>query len=198
MEIDSAAFANIATDFGKIVLALDDMGVRLADGFGDNVPEITPENVWFNGLSKCGHRKNSEVSIPWPSDKATGGVGSSVTAVSGHWFAGSLLDKRCCNGDCSYETMNFPRVMPKERYMQAGTEPRNLGLWFACCKTAYRPYDVAVTAFLIIAKHQLRTKIAVASDGVDCNWEDGRQLCQQILDYGAPYHIDAEGDLQYV
>lgn len=51
----------IVNDFNKIVLVLDDMGVRLADGFGENTPEINSDRLWFNGLAKCGHSPNQEV-----------------------------------------------------------------------------------------------------------------------------------------
>jgi hypothetical protein len=55
--------------------------------------------------------------------------------------------------------------------------------YFACTKTAYKPYDVAVTAFLILAKHHLGDAIKVSTDGEPKDWEDGRMLCEAVLGY---------------
>ena len=61
---------------------------------------------------------------------------------------------------------------------------------FGFCKTAQKPYDTAVTAVLIVAKHHFKDDIAVTSDGQDEDWEEGRQLCAKILGYGDEYHMD--------
>lgn len=186
ISIPSNKMQPIANDFGKVVLALDDMGVHLADGFGKNAPEISAETIWFNGLENCGHRKNEEVSIPWPDRKANG-VNSRIEPISGQWFAGSLLSTRTCNGDCSYETFHFPAEMDKSGYLQ--TDDKRKDLYFNCCKTAFRPYDLAVTAFLIIAKHHLGEDIIVNSDGEDEHWIDAKRLCQAFLGYGEQFRM---------
>lgn len=179
----------IAGDFARLVLALDDMGVKIADGLGHGTPTITPELVWFNGVENCGHAKNESVSIPWPDARASG-VNDSRNPVSGSWFAGALLSTRTCNGDCSYETFNFPREMEADSYWQSNE--RHKDLFFNCTKTAFRPYDLAVTAFLIIAKHHLGERIIVSSDGEDENWMEAKQVCQAFLDYGMEYRLDEE------
>lgn len=191
-EIGKPEMAAIVTDFNKLVLILDDMGVKLADGFGENAPEITDERVWFNGSQSCGHARNSEISIPWPSAGACG-IGHNSTAVNGNWFAGSMLQTRACDGDCSYETFHFPRVMaPEDIEWQTERDP-DRKLFFECTKTAFRPYDVAVTAFLVIAKHYLADLIEVTSDGKDEFWRDAKNLCQFHLGYGFDFQMTGEG-----
>jgi len=74
-------------------------------------------------------------------------------------------------------------------------KPNEKNLYFECCKTAFRPYDLAVISFLIIAKHYLKNNIIVSSDGEDCHWFDGKMLCQMILGYGLEYTINEEGKL---
>ena len=191
LEINPATFRRIATDFGKIVLALDDAGVKLADWEGKGIPEISEEVISFNGLENCGHTPNSEIVIPWPT-KDAGGIKHSMVSEAGRWFAGTLLSARTCNGHCDYESFVFPRVTEKKQWY----EPKADGLQFECCKTAFRPYDLGVTAFLIIAKHHLGDKLRVSSDGEDQHWEEGRNICQAFLGYGERYHLtrDAKGD----
>lgn len=188
-KISEADMQAIAGDFARLVLALDDMGVKIADGHGAGTPEITPALVCFNGVANCGHAKNEEITIPWP-DKQAHGVNEGGNAVSGSWFGGALLSTRTCNGDCSYETFYFPAEMSKDSFWQENN--RNRELFFNCTKTAYRPYDLAVTAFLVIAKHHLRENIIVSSDGEDENWVEAKQVCQAFLDYGMEFKMEDE------
>lgn len=187
--ISPKAFALIGADFNKIILALHDAGVQLGDAHGKDSPTVERDFIGFNGLEHCGHAANSDISIPWPSDTA-GGIGSNATAIDGEWFAGSTLQHRTCNGDCSYESLWFERVMKPELWQ----EPEN-GLYFECCKTAFRPYDLAVTAFLLIAKHYLKDKIAVSTDGEQPQWDDARRLCYIHLGYGPEYVLGKESEL---
>src|SRR6266849_2075979 len=53
--IPQAAMCAIADDFGRVVLTLDDAGIKLSGGHGEDAPHITPEGVCFNGLSNCEH-----------------------------------------------------------------------------------------------------------------------------------------------
>jgi hypothetical protein len=186
-EIDAAKFAAIRKDFEKLIIALDDMDVRLGDGHGENLPVLTDDAIIFNGLANCGHRKDKSIVIPWPSRDAVGGVNATAEPNDGTWFAGTILNTRTCDGDCSYETLYFPRKFPDNYYFQPDEERPDL--FFFCCKTAYRPYDIAVTAFLIVAKHHLGDDIKVSSDGEDRDWYDAKQLCQLHLGYGVDYEI---------
>jgi hypothetical protein len=65
-----------------------------------------------------------------------------------------------------------------------------VGKYFGFCKTAFKPYDWAVTAFLIIAKHYLGDRILVHSDGTSANWHDARLICQIELGYGMEFKGD--------
>jgi hypothetical protein len=167
------------------------MGVKLGNGLGEGVPVITDEKIYFNGLAACGHPANSNIVIPWPTKDAGGVNQVGREGAVGTWFAGTTLDTRTCDGDCSYETMGFPAVMPKDSYFQEHDHLK--GLFFECCKTAFRPYDLAVTAFLIIAKHHLGEKIHVSSDGEDEQWNEGKFLCYVHLGYGPEYVMTEDG-----
>ncbi len=187
-EIDQKDFVNIVDDFRRILPKIQEAGVILADGHGQGQPVISYDRVWFNGSSKCGHPKNEAITIPWPTKNA-GGIANPFIedAQKGHWFAGAEIEKRVCDGDCSYEIFLFDRILNLSDY----SEPEN-GRYFDCTKTAFRPYDLAVITFLIIAKHYLKEKIKVSSDGEDCHWFDGKMLCQMELGYGLRFIMGKE------
>ena len=187
-EIDQRDFVNIVDDFKKVLSKILEAGVILAGGLGEGEPIITYNEVIFNGARKCGHPKNEEIVIPWPSKNA-GGIANPFKedALAGQWFAGAEIEKRVCNGDCSYETLFFPRARKISDY----DDPKD-GLFFDCTKTAFRPYDLAVITFLVIAKHYLGDKIKVKSDGEDCHWFDGKMLCQMELGYGFNFIMKEE------
>lgn len=180
-------YAAIISDFKKIIPVLaEKYDIRLAgpDGYGD--PIINDNEVSFNGPVNCGHPENHELTIPWPS-KDAGGV--MIGGIVGDWFAGSVINTRMCNGDCSYETFYFPR-----KYLPLEWEkPNSAGFYFQFCKTAFRPYDLAVTAFLLIAKHHLQNRIKVSSDGEDAHWFDAKLICQMELGYGMDYVLSPRG-----
>ena len=126
----------IVADFTKLLPTFEELGIKLADWQGRGKPEASLKCVWFNGAENCGHPKNSCIVIPWPTTDAHG-IGTSEEAESGNWFAGTTLNTRCCDGDCSYETFMFARDISKEEFLQPSDEHK--GLYFACCKTAFRP-----------------------------------------------------------
>jgi len=123
--------------------------------------------------------------------------------VSGTWFAGLKLRQRTCGGDCSHETFDLPLEIEKDdwqkpveeisHYDQYGkpvyNDKEEVGLYFDCCKTAYKVYDLAVIICLIIAKHHLKEEIIVSSDGSLDNWQDGMLICQKILGYGLDFKL---------
>ena len=108
--------------------------------------------------------------------------------VSGSWFAGVKLCSRACDGDCSYETFCL------ERRQKDGQLEKD-GRIFNFCKTAFRPYDIAVTACLLIAKHVLQDEIIVRTDGDDSGWFDAKMLCQSLFGYGLEYEV-VEGEIR--
>lgn len=190
-EISQNDFNCILMDFKKVLPEIENAGIILGDGLGENEPVFNNQEIMFNGLHNCGHKKDEEISIPWPSKNA-GGVANAwkEDAKSGTWFAGIELEKRVCNGHCDYETFSFPRILRPEKWQK----PEN-GLYFEFCKTAFRPYDLAVIVILIIAKHILNENIKVSSDGEDIHWADGKYFCQMFLGYGLEYKINEEGNL---
>ena len=216
-EFDKKEFANVAKDFKKMVTPLKHLGVVLADGWGDNHPRIAPTKIIFNGLEKCGHEER-DLGITWPSDKAIGiiknGVGTKLREITNsQWFAGAQLETRACGGDCSHETFSlFKTFNPiNKRYdgSEYVTEPQGvygswtdskgkktknkaniIGKFFDCCKTAYKPYDLAVTICLVIAKHYLKNDITISSDGNITHWQEAMQLCQHFLGYGEDFTLD--------
>lgn len=191
-EYAPGAFSPIVADFRKLLPYLKEAGIGLAGGFGEGEPKVTEEEVWFNGLENCGHAE-SDLGITWPAAKARGVslavAQSSAPPVTGHWFAGALLGSRSCGGDCSHETLYFPRVRQPHEWEK---EPEKGGFYFDFCKTAYKPYDLAVTAFLIIAKHHLGDEIRVSSDGDRDQWQDTMRLCETVLGYGYEFALEED------
>jgi hypothetical protein len=188
-EIDKGSFFSITADFQRMVLTLDDLGVRLAGPLGEGLPEIDADHIAFNGIWHCGHPKNEAIVIPFPAANGSG-VGSSIDAVDGSYFGvGTLLRHRACDGNCSYETFSFSR--------RCGDPAKLVNGRFAdSCKTAFRPYDLAVQCVLLIAKHHLRDRIGVWSGGSDFHWNDARRLCYLHLDYPlVQYRIDRNSGL---
>ena len=189
-EITPELYDKIVEDFKSLLPTFKVLDVKLGDGLGENSPVLDTENVFFNGLSKCGHKANASIVIPWPADKTKfGSAPSSDQALVGSWFAGALLDQRTCNGDCSYETFALPRVFSTDGYFSQNDE----GRYFAFCKTAFRPYDLAVTTFLVIAKHYLGDKIDVSSDGEMQHWIDAVMMCETAFGYGNDFRLQNQG-----
>jgi hypothetical protein len=185
-EISFSPFSAIVKDFKTLLPLFKVLDVKLADGRGEGEPVITDEEITFNGSVHCGHPVNHEIVIPWPAPDTKNGVApSSGGAIAGNWFAGVLLNQRTCDGDCSYETFDFPRIFdPDFKQYEEGTK-----MLFDFCKTAYRPYDLAVTTFLIIAKHHMKKDIRVSSDGEIKDWWDAATICQNALGYGHDFKL---------
>jgi len=188
-EITPEAFSRIIADVQQMILTLDDLGVRLAGPLGEGLPEIEVDHIAFNGLWDCGHPKNDEISIPFPAVDAQG-IGNSANAVAGSYFGmGTLLQHRACDGNCSYETFKFAKSF-------AQTAKDIDGRYSDSCKTAFRPYDLAVQCVLLIAKHHLKDDIQVWSGGSDFHWNDARLLTYSHLNYPLmQYRMDRDDGL---
>jgi hypothetical protein len=52
---------------------------------------------------------------------------------------------------------------------------------FTFCKTAYKDYDVVVTAILCLAEHLSEGAFRVSSDGEPSEWEAGVELANKVL-----------------
>jgi hypothetical protein len=182
-------FDRILDDFNKLLPSFKVLDIKLGDARGEGEPVLTHDEITFNGLVKCGHKENKAIVIPWPAAETKPGVApDSSGAIEGSWFAGVVLNQRTCDGNCSYETFDFPRFMPKEDFEQYEDNKTKERI-FQFCKTAYRPYDLAVTAFLIIAKHYMKGDIHVLSDGEWKDWLDAAQICQNALGYGINFKL---------
>ena len=205
--LPSKKFAAVVKDFRKIMPMLEHLNVRLAGGSGEGMPEITDRVIAFNGMEKCSH-ESRDLGITWPGRGASGVASLYQTKrasnVDGSWFAGLTLNSRTCGGDCSHETFNLPQAIKPDNYhKQTGeisyidangepkyTEKNRVGKYFDCCKTAYKPYDLAVNICLIIAKHYLGDKMVISSDGEMDQWRDAIEICQHFLGYGADFRLD--------
>jgi hypothetical protein len=180
-------FRAIRLDFERLLLPLADMGVPLAGWNGQNEPEINDEFIRFNGVRGCGHPKNEEIFIPYPADDARG-LGPSATAIIDTWDMGVKLRHRCCGGMCCLDTFSLPKIVA-EGETPIDDRPETQGLVFYWTKTAFKPYDIAVTAALLVAKRYLRNHLVIHSDGADAQWADAKDLCQHYLGYGAWFGI---------
>lgn len=183
-EIPADKWRAILADVRAIIPELARRGVPLAGGDGKGAPKITSGRISFNGVRDCGHPEHHELGIAWPA-KDAGGVANPWTenSKSGEWYAGAEIEARTCGGDCSHETFYIERVLQPTDYLK----PDDGGRYFNCCKTAFKPYDVAVTAALIILRRHLGDEIEITSDGEDQHFFDGKMICQMALGYGLDF-----------
>ena len=203
-------FKAIGRDIITLVNRFQKYSLPLGDGWGKNKPIITQDLIEFNGRVDCGH-ETKNLGITWPAPKNlkqedchTGPVLGEMLAKefgSEHvltvpsdeiesegypkWFAGAYLKQRECGGDCSHEPFTFPIAETQNSWRQ--DEP----LVFAFTKTAFKPYDLAVTAALIVVKHYV-PEVIVHSDGESHNWDDARMVCMEWLGYGSDFQIDTD------
>lgn len=52
---------------------------------------------------------------------------------------------------------------------------------FNFCKTALKPYDLAVAATLLRLKHHFGDQVKVSSDGGDEEWRPAKELCDELF-----------------
>lgn len=189
-------------DASKFKLAVDDckkicdtLPVPLGDYAGrgqatEGGPEFTDDVLCFNGSITSHSLCKADISIPWPTENAEGiAIVADAEPIAGRWFAGDTLLSRCCdeNGDGSYETFCIPRIL-EDREWQT---PEN-GLYFECCKTGFRPYDLNVQCCLIVFKEYFGDSILVFSDGTDKQWNEARDVCQHVLGYGLLFSLSLD------
>jgi hypothetical protein len=166
------AFARIRADFEKLILPLKVLGCLIAGPDGTGVPDITGTYIHFNGVRHCGH---GTVDGPWglSATALSRGIGlSTATPLIDTPLAMSFVIGRRCDGQCWHDDFWLSK--------DGGS---------GSCKTAFKPYDLAVTAALLIAKHHWGEKITIASSGEEAEWSDARQVCQLVLGYGASIEL---------
>lgn len=191
-ELDKQAFKHVGDDFTKMIPTLEHLGMRLGNGIGEGQPVITDLAICFNGLAQCGHTKE-HIGLAWPTQDAKGITPQYMRKrqdqpINGHWFAGVTLSTRVCGGDCSYETFSLEQSKQLQVYQKDDID--QTGYTFDCCKTNFKPYDLAVNVCLVIAKHYLKDQIKVLSDGDLEQWQDAIQLCDHFLGYGSDFSLD--------
>jgi hypothetical protein len=193
-------FVAFVADVMRLRDEVERAGILIAGPLGDGEPILNEVEVSFNGKEACGHPQRN-LGITWPAEDAQGvalnGPLAELAGSAGTWLAGAALSSRTCGGDCAHETFVLEREFDvvfvtdadgaKTVYREAGT--RETHMWFSCCKTAYKPYDLFVTAVLIAAKHHFGDLLTVSSDGEESNWEDGRRLCAEVLEYGHDFRL---------
>jgi len=165
----SDAFRQIRADFEKLVLPLADLGCPIAGPDGTGVPEITDNYIQFNGVRDCGHEKVECPVVLFPTKYAYG-IGSAASSRLIDTPLMTFTMMRRCVGQCCHEDFLLGK------HYTAG--------W---CKTAFKPYDVAVTAALLIAKHHWGETFEITSCGPNAQWWDAKLICQRILGYGASF-----------
>jgi len=108
-----------------------------------------------------------------------GGVGKPIITNSEIGFNGI--------GENSHETFVVTRRNKKQSFQGDGEDKA-----FSFCKTARKPYDIAVTSCLVIVKHHFGDEVKVSSDGDYIEWDDAMTLCQKTLGYGTDFKFDRE------
>lgn len=195
--LDETKFKSFTKDCHSIVdYCQNELGIAIGDGSGNGEPEITETSVWFNGSEEQPAgvwTTNEPISIPWPSSNASlvgENFDPSADKTEGTWFAGSLVSQRVApinnlsgKGSGSYETFAIDQQEEQNEWQK--DEP----LIFNCTKTAYRPYDLTVTACLIAFKQHFGDTVVVSTDGEEKDWLDGRILCNNVLGYGMDLKI---------
>lgn len=78
--------------------------------------------------------------------------------------------------DCDHETFYVERVMKPDAWNTGDAQER----YFACCKTAAKPYDLLVCAALLAFRHHF-PQARVASDGGGFEWAAGVALYQSVF-----------------
>ena len=120
--------------------------------------------------------KKSGIKIAGPDGKGSPEITSDRIAFNG-----------TSKGDLGHESFVLERksmLCPWER--DAGQKEK-----FAFCKTAHKPYDLAVCSALIVAKHHLGDSITVSSDGdmTKDEWLPAVKLVKETLGYGGDFSL---------
>lgn len=178
--ISLRTYALMVADFERVQPVMRQRGLLLAGPMGSGRPVVNSQEIAFNGRIRCRHAAPSEINVF--ADMLR--VATVMSLPDGEREAeGRRLweeehTRRRCPGDCSFESFHFPRRMPRGY-------PRNGdGTVWDRVKTNFRPYDVAVTVMLLIARRHLGDRLIIESDGGQSQWWDARLLCQSVLGYG--------------
>ena len=92
--------------------------------------------------------------------------------------------------DLEHETFFLEKTLSKKEITDRFTTEKPVGYYFNFCKTARKPYDLFVTAVLLLAKQHFKTRILVSSDGDYEDWEEAYNLLVRTRTF-APSPRDA-------
>lgn len=192
------AFARFAGDTRRIIEAAEAEGICIAGWRGRGEPTVTADDVRFNGSERQPSGRwttTEEIHIAWPSE--TAGLAEPDPDPIGEKVERKALDmvtQHVCSidpqtgmgyGKC--ETFAVPRVYQPPEW----AEPMEDGRWPIWCKTAFRPYDIAVTACLIALAYRMPPgTVDVGSDGTHPHFMPGRILAFNALGYGLTESFD--------
>jgi hypothetical protein len=76
-----------------------------------------------------------------------------------------------------YEGFAFPGLLEGKPFLSS----LHPGHHYGFCKTGRRPYDLAVQAFLLVAKAHLGEYLALSSDGAMADWAEAADLVEAVL-----------------
>jgi hypothetical protein len=184
--IPQRIYDRIVDDFARLRPEWGRRSIPLAGPAGKGQPVINRQEIAFNGRIRCRH--------PVPSETAAFAQMLRVASLlsmpeeqreeESRRLWEEEHSQRRCPGSCDFETFWFPRAVPRK----AGLPSSDGAVWDRT-RTGYRPYDVAVTSALLIARHHMGESISIASDGGEAQWWDARLLCQSVLGYGLRVRI---------
>jgi hypothetical protein len=170
--LDEETFAAFMADARTIVRACP-YGL-VGDGWGevhwDQAPDDRPafgvDHLSINGMEKLPQYASPE----------------EIVAFLRHYDVRTLyLDSQeefYANGeDGSHESLYIERVFDTGDYCSRDDN----GFLFSFCKTAQKPYDIAVTALLIAFVNHFPEACRLSSDGDREEWEAGLRLAEDAL-----------------
>jgi len=108
--------------------------------------------------------------------KVCGGFGNGKPVFDENevWFNG---DKK---RGLDHETFYFPRIFNASKEFWGFERKPKDGLYFDCCKTDRKPYDLLVCCVLILTKIHFKDRIKVKSDGRLKDWTPAFHLMQTL------------------
>lgn len=177
--IAPAVFDRIVHDLSCLQPVWKQRGIPLAGPLGTGRPRFDRQEIAFNGRIRCRHPQ-SDIGSPLSRLLTVAALmsmpGEAREAACARLWEEEHAQRRC-PGSCVFETFWFPRVA---RQVTADAD----GRYWDRTKTAFRPYDLAVTSALLVVRRHLGAALRIDSDGGQAQWWDARLICQSVLGYG--------------